>query len=215
MLEKTQIIDYQTACDFLLPRHYSGRKPSISLAFGWYVNDVLVAVATFGKPASPPLCVGVCGKENASHVYELNRLCRLDEATPPLSKFLGECLRYIAKHKQWIVVSYSDTAMHHTGYIYQATNFIYTGMTRPRTDKYTDGNKHCRHYDNGNQQGKRKVRSAKHRYIYFATNDKKQKKTWQAQLKYSVSTYPKTPNENYVLGEFLQPLVIDSTQEVT
>lgn len=29
-------IDHKTAVDFLLPKHYSGRTPSISKAFGWY-----------------------------------------------------------------------------------------------------------------------------------------------------------------------------------
>ena len=36
-------IDYKTAINFLLPLHYSGRKPSISYAFGYYENDILKA----------------------------------------------------------------------------------------------------------------------------------------------------------------------------
>lgn len=31
-------IDYKTAVDFLLPRHYAGRIPTISKAFGWFVG---------------------------------------------------------------------------------------------------------------------------------------------------------------------------------
>ena len=54
-------IYYHVAQDFLLPRHYSGRTPSISKAFGWYIGTELKAVCTFGKPASPPLCESVCG----------------------------------------------------------------------------------------------------------------------------------------------------------
>ena len=54
MIGIIQEIDYHTAVDFLLPRHYSGRIPSITKAFGWYVEDNLKAVCTFGKPASPP-----------------------------------------------------------------------------------------------------------------------------------------------------------------
>ena len=53
-------IDYKTAVDFILPRHYSGRVPTISKAFGWYSKGELVAVCTFGKPASPTLCKGIC-----------------------------------------------------------------------------------------------------------------------------------------------------------
>ena len=53
-------IDSKTASNFLLPKHYSGRVPSISKAFGWYFDDELKAVCTFGKPASPAPCKGVC-----------------------------------------------------------------------------------------------------------------------------------------------------------
>ena len=66
-------IEYKTAVDFLLPKHYSGRIPSITKAFGWYVDNELKAVCTFGKPASPPLCKGVCGEKYYKSVYELNR----------------------------------------------------------------------------------------------------------------------------------------------
>lgn len=48
-------IDAKTATDFLLPRHYSGRRPQISIAFGLYIDNKLNAVCTFGKPASPVL----------------------------------------------------------------------------------------------------------------------------------------------------------------
>ena len=56
-------ISYKEAIGFLLPRHYSGRKPSITFSFGYLENNELKAVCTFGKPASNSLCVGVCGKE--------------------------------------------------------------------------------------------------------------------------------------------------------
>ena len=194
-------ISSKTALDFIMPRHYAGRKPQISIAFGWYEQDDLKAVCTFGKPASPPLCVGVCGEEHSKYVYELNRLCRVDDWTEQLSQFVAYCLRKVSI-KNWIVVSFSDTDMGHNGYIYQACNFIYTGVTKERTDKYTEGNKHCRHYDNTNQGIFRKVRSAKHRYIYFATKDKQLKKQWIANLNYKPQDYPKGVNKNYILGEF-------------
>ena len=197
------------AISFLLPRHYSGRVPSICKAFGWFDEDgILKAVCTFGKPASPSLCDGVCGKEYAQSVYELNRLCRTEDLTAKLSQFVGLCLRSL-KRKNWIIVSYSDTQMHHNGYIYQACNFIYTGCTKPRTDMYTRNGKHTRHYRHESQSGLRKVRSAKHRYIYFCTADKKTRKTWMSALKYPICEYPKGVNENYVLGNFIQDVIIE------
>ena len=214
-------IDAKLATEFLLPKHYSGRKPQISKAFGWYdcqgrtkehpegLPDVthLKAVCTFGKPASASLCTGICGEEHSASVYELNRLCRVDDWKEPLSSFVGACLRYL-RGNSWIIVSYADSGMHHTGYIYQATNFLYTGKTKERTDKYTEGNKHSRHYSNEEQNGIRKVRTAKHRYVYFCTINKRLKKQWEKALKYPILPYPKERNQNYVLGEYQVPELV-------
>ena len=207
MKGKIESLNYESAVKFLLPRHYSGRIPSISQAFGWFIDDKLVAVCSFGKPASPTLCNGICGNEYASSVYELNRLCRVDELELPLSSFVAGCLRRL-RNKNWIIVSYSDTDMNHNGYIYQATNFLYTGQTKPRTDKYTSGNKHSRHYNDEEQGTLRKIRSAKHRYIYFCSYDKKLIKKWTQALRYPILPYPKGENGYYQLGEYLEPKVI-------
>lgn len=195
------------AWDFLKPKHYAGRKPQISKAFGWEIDGELVAVCTFGKPASPSLCKGVCGDENSKYVYELNRLCRIEELELQLSQFVSACLR-ILKDENWIIVSYSDTGMNHNGYIYQACNFIYTGCTKQRTDKYVENGKHSRHYDNDKQGEYRVVRTAKHRYIYFATRDRKLKRTWANSLNYPICSYPKGENKNYILGEYQKQILV-------
>lgn len=210
-------IDYKTAVDFLLPKHYSGRIPSVSIAYGWFDNNStdiehLKAVITFGKPASPFLCVGICGKEYSENVYELNRLCRVDDWNEPLSAFVSACLRRL-RSKNWIVVSYSDTQMNHHGYIYQACNFMYTGCTKERTDKYTPNGKHSRHYKNDEQGEFRRVRSAKHRYVYFCTFSKALKREWKEHLNYSILPYPKGDNDDYVLGEYIQPILVPTHKE--
>lgn len=207
-------IDYKTAINFLLPRHYSGRVPTVSKAFGWfdckeYTSEHLKAVCTFGKPASPPLCIGICGKEYADNVYELNRLCRVDDWKEPLSQFVSACLRRL-RVENWIVVSFSDTDMNHHGYIYQACNFLYTGCTKERTDKFTKEGQHARHYKNSEQCEYRKVRSAKHRYVYFCTFNKRLKSEWLKALNYPIQPYPKGDNNSdYVLGEYMKTMLID------
>lgn len=198
-------IEYKEAIDFLLPRHYSGRKPNIKFAFGVFCNDNLLAVCTFGKPASNTLCDGVCGKENSKYVYELNRLCRVDEYEKPLSEFVGWCLRQLKK-ENLIIVSYSDTGMNHNGYIYQATNFIFTGQTKQRLEFHVE-NGHSRH---GNKNsGYRKIRTAKNRYVYFCAKDKRQKKRWTESLRYKICSYPKKENANYILGNFIKPTIVE------
>ena len=177
-------------------------------------RDELKAVITFGKPASPSLCKGVCGSKWSNNVYELNRLCRTDDFKQPLSHLVGYALKAL-KDEDWIIVSYSDTAMHHNGYIYQACNFLYTGQTKARTDIYTGEGKHSRHYDESDMNcGVRVMRSAKNRYIYFCSHDKKLKRQWLKDLKYPVMPYPKEQNQNYVLGEYIKPTLITDTKRV-
>ena len=195
------------AINFLLPRHYSGRIPQISQAFGWFIDGKLVAVCSFGKPASHSLCIGICGKEHAVSVYELNRVCRIDELNEPLSSFVAACLRRL-KNNNWIIVSYADTDMNHNGYLYQACNFIYTGKTKSRTDQYTPGNKHSRHANKAEQGSFRKIRTAKHRYVFFCSNDKKLLKQWRKSLRYEIQSYPKGENKNYILGQIQKPQLI-------
>ena len=206
-------ISAKEAWDFLKPRHYAGRKPQISKAFGWKINDDIVAVCTFGKPASPTLCRGVCGEKYSKNVYELNRLCRIEELEYQLSQFVSACLRKL-KTEDWIIVSYSDTGMHHNGYIYQACNFIYTGQTKQRTDKYTPNGKHSRHYKNEEQGKYRIVRTAKNRYIYFATKNRFLKKEWLENLNYPILPYPKAENKNYTLGEYQKPILVCINNEL-
>ena len=204
-------IEYNDTKDFILNKHYAQRMPSISFAYGLFKADDMVGVLTIGKPASNSLCRGVCGPEYAHKVYELNRLITEDGLPKnTLSFFVGGVLKKL-KNENLVIVSYADAGAGHNGYIYQATNFIYTGKTKRRTDKYTEGNKHSRHYTNENNH-LRKVRTSKHRYIYFTNN----KKEWVKVLKYPILDYPKGDNENYVLGERLKTAVINKkTGETT
>lgn len=190
---KVNPIPTELTKDWLLNKHYAHRLPSISYSFGLY-SDILCGVLTIGKPASPNLCDGVCGKNNSEYVYELNRLVineGLDKNV--LSYFVSQSLSLLPK---MILVSYADTGQHHTGYIYQATNWIYTGKTKERTDIGSNGN-HSRHYDKSQDYTTNRVfRSSKHRYIYFIGN-KFWKKRWSRELNYKTIPYPKGDNIRY------------------
>ena len=211
-MESISEIAYDEAVAFLLPRHYSGRKPVVSKAFGLIDDGVLQAVITYGKPASPSVCVGICGKEYSGNVYELNRMCRSDEYRKPLSHFVSATLRML-KPLDWIVVSYSDTAMNHHGYVYQACNFLYTGTSAPHADKYVpEGSGHNRHAESFDvRKDEFSVeRSIKHRYIYFCTKSKRLKREWMNSLRYPVLPYPKGDNSNYELGRFIGKTVVNN-----
>ena len=211
-MESISEIAYDEAVAFLLPRHYSGRKPVVSKAFGLIDDGVLQAVITYGKRACPSVCVGICGKEYSGNVYELNRMCRSEEYRKPLSHFVSSTLRML-KPFDWIVVSYSDTAMNHHGYVYQACNFLYTGTSAPHADKYVpEGSGHNRHAESFDvRKDEFSVeRSIKHRYVYFCTKSKRLKKEWMNSLRYPVLPYPKGDNSNYELGRFIGKTVVNN-----
>jgi hypothetical protein len=188
--------------DWLLHKHYAKRIPSISYAFGLYEKEVLKGVLTIGKPASPSLCDGICGKEYSKYVYELNRLCVEDNLEKnTLSFFVGKCLKLIPDNM--ILVSYADTSMNHNGYIYQATNWIYTGLSDKRTEWQLIGsNSHskslCDKYTTEEMRASDKFemteRPRKHRYVYFIGEFKK---TFKKKLNYKIEEYPKGENQKY------------------
>lgn len=185
--------------EWILNKHYAKRIPSISFAFGLYTDFKLVGVCTFGLPPNPFLCVGICGKKYRDIVIELNRLC-INDDTPPntTSFFVGQCLKLLPKPK--IVVSYADTEWGHLGKIYQATNWIYTGKTKPLKDKKIVGSgKHARHnniYENKEEEWEYVTRSEKHRYIFFIGN-KGQIKRMKKELKYPILPYPQGKTARY------------------
>lgn len=180
---------------WILEKHYAKRMCPISFAFGLYVDEHLVGIVTYGVPASPFLCMGVCGIENKDIVLELNRLCLHDGIKNGASFLVSKSLQMLPKPT--IVVSYADTSMNHVGYIYQASNFLFTGTTKERTDMAGEDGKHSRH-NLGNSEN-RINRSAKHRYIYFVGN-KFQKKKLKTQLNYSIEPYPKGESLKYDSG---------------
>jgi hypothetical protein len=186
-------IDTYLCKDWLLNKHYAKRLCSISYSFGLFQSNNLIGVLTIGKPASNQLCIGVCGNEYSKYVYELNRLVINDGLEKNvLSFFVGNSLKMIPDNM--ILISYADTKMKHNGYIYQATNWIYTGATKERTDIGLEDNKHSRHYDKSIDYSLRKHRSSKHRYIFFIG---KLKKEFINKLNYKIEPYPKGENQRY------------------
>ncbi len=178
--------DKKLADPFILNIHYAKRKPSISYVYGLYDDKELIGVCSFGSPASPSLCKGIAGETNRAKVIELNRLVLKYNRKNEASYLVGKSLKLLPKPK--IVVSYADTAQNHAGIVYQATNFYFTGTSKPRTDMAGKDGKHSRHHLG--DKTKRVYRSAKHRYVYINAN-KTDKKTLLNQLNYPIMEYPK------------------------
>ena len=126
---QVESIDIKETYEWLKNKHYAKRIPQILSAFGLYNKNLhLMGVCTYGLPPSSTLCESVAGKEYSNLVIELNRLCIDDKVGKNvLSYFVSKTLKMLKEYK--IIVSFSDMNMNHSGYIYQATNFIYTGTS--------------------------------------------------------------------------------------
>lgn len=206
-------IAYADALPWLLERHYAHRRAPVTHAFGAYRDGALAGVVTYGTPASAPLRSGIAGDVWASSVLELNRLCC--EAEKNLASLLvGRSLRLLPKPS--VVVSYADTAVGHVGYVYQATNFLYTGLSAKRTDWKVRGREHLHGAtvaDESRGQANRaewmrakygedfylEDRPRKHRYVYLC-GSARQRAAMRAALRYQVEPYPKGESRRYDAG---------------
>lgn len=198
----------QEVKDIIINNHYAHRMPMIQYAFKIMEDEQIKGIITFGIPASRSLVVGVAGVENSKYVLELNRLWTVDNLTRnTLSEFVSNALKSIGNK---IVVSYSDTGMHHNGYIYQATNFAFTGQTKLRTDVFTGKGKHSRHYDKS-KTNERIVRSPKNRYV-IVVGSKLFKKHMRKNIKYDTLPYPKGDNQNYKIGDSKKEIIFDRNE---
>lgn len=201
--------------EWFLKKHYLKRLPPISYCYGLYDYKLtLIGVASYGRPAANGVVKGTFKGKLMDNFLELNRLV-VNDGLPKniLSFFLSKTLNLLPKPQA--IVSYADTEQGHHGYIYQATNWIYTGLSAKRKDYKLKGvnNLHSqslldregRHMTKGKvAEMKRKYgddlytehRPRKHRYFYFIGN-KKQKKEMRQNLAYQVKPYPKGNNKKY------------------
>ena len=129
-------IEYNDTKDYILNIHYAKRMPQIKYKFGLYENGQLVGVVCYGIPASRSLCKGICGPEYQGIVIELNRLVLKNNKKNEASYLVGQSIKLLPK--PLIIVSYADTEQNHEGIVYQATNFIYTGLS----DKHMEWRMH-------------------------------------------------------------------------
>lgn len=214
---RVESVPFGEVLPWLLGRHYAKRTCPVSHAFGVFDGPALIGVVTYGVPSSAPLRVGICGDAWSDKVLELNRLC-CENRRNVASVLVGRSLRMLPSPS--VVVSYADTAQQHVGYVYQATNFLYTGLSAVRTDWKVKGEEHLhgatvadRSRGKANRAewmratyGERfylEARPRKHRYVYFVGN-RYERKAMLAALRYPVEPYPKGESRKYDAGTGVQ-----------
>ncbi len=195
--------------EWLLKKHYAHRIPSISYAYGLYdKSNILQGVCTFGYPPNYEYNDGVCVFEDYKcTVLELNRLCVNDNMPPnSLSYFVARALRLIPI-RPLCIVSYSDPNHGHRGYIYQATNWLYTGESTHKTEyTFASGEKFDirRGIDKKGEIVSRKELLPTHRYLMLLGN-KQQLQEMRENLKMPILPYPKGDNQRYDASYAPQP----------
>lgn len=205
---RVQSIKTEECKEWFLKKHYAKRIPPITFAFGLFRDKILQGVISFAPPCRM-MNNGYClfGGDYEVKTYELNRLV-INEGLEKnvLSYFVSKSLDCLPK--PCCVVSYADSNNGHHGYIYQATNWIFTGITNKRR-KYFDKNGKEIHertmvskfgsssFDEAIKNGiEITEQDGKYRYFQFLGN-KRDKKNMLNRLVYDIEPYPKGENKRY------------------
>lgn len=218
---KIERIDTKETAEWMLFKHYARRKAPVVYAFGLFDKDhKLQGICTFGMP-----CVQMNNGKCIFYSYrvrtlELNRLCVNDNlGKNVLSFFVSWCIKLIPD-RPLCLVSFADPSNGHQGYIYQATNWLYTGKSQigGKNKKYI--------FEGRNYHGKTVTEKwvtekfgsydkdktlpqncesfgmivenfgTKHRYIMFLGTEK-EKKDMYYDCVYTFMDYPKGENTRY------------------
>jgi hypothetical protein len=165
-------------------------------------------VCVFG-PTAPPVPITIFGEHGVHKVRELTRLVVNDSIKPnSLSFFVSSCLKMLPA---MCLVSFADSANGHHGYIYQATNWVYTGEGgQPIQFVNRQGKKiHSLTVNDGAKRDKvtqkeyclkhsitAKKGEPKYRYI-TASGNKRERKKILADVILPSLPYPKGDNKRY------------------
>ena len=202
---RVEPVTRQDCKPFIIGIHYAARMPSVSFAYGLFDADALIGVVTYGTPPSASLRTGIAGPDYAGNVLELNRLCLRHNEKNQASFLVARSLKMLPDQR--IVISFADTAQGHVGYVYQACNFTYHGLSAKRTDWKVRGKEHLhgqtvadefRGTANRAQAMRDKYgddfylepRPLKHRYIYV-TGNRRFRRDASLAIRYPQAAYPK------------------------
>ncbi|AHB14134.1 hypothetical protein [Dehalococcoides mccartyi] len=192
-------IPRKAAARILEREHYLHSFPAgTMLCFGVMLDNRLTGAITLG--AGPALAYRLVDGAEPQDCLTLTRFWLSDDLPKNAeSRVLGVIFRYLKRHTDLkFLISYSDPSAGHLGIIYQATGWLYTGLSSamPLYDLGDGRLRHGRSLNNflgSRDQGYLKKQgiklnaikqSAKHRYLYFL--DPK----WRGYLKSAVLPYP-------------------------
>jgi hypothetical protein len=205
-------IDKSLADSVVSNKHYSKRLGIFWEGFGLFQEDKLIGVCCFGQPSAP--IQKHAFKDRNFRLYELTRLV-VDDGLQNAASFLISQSIKMLKERFCAIISYADSAHGHSGIVYQATNWIYTGATVSHDNLYLVNGVPTHPMTLRDKLGITKPAVwakennitkikplPKHRYFFFV-GSKKQKKQMKNSLSYpTIVDYPKSEKKLYDSGEF-------------
>lgn len=133
---KLGFVSYDAAKHACLNWHYSKAVPVGKLVkIGVWENDRFIGVILFAYGANNNMAKAY--GLNFTECVELVRIA-LTSHVHPVSKILSIALRLLKQQSPGLklIVSYADPEQGHHGGIYQATNWIYAGMTKSQVVRF-------------------------------------------------------------------------------
>lgn len=131
-ISKAAFIACEYAC---INFHYAKRTPVVNCAFNIFNDDdEWCGVIIYGSGATPHLASPY--DKWQGQVLELVRVAlNGKQGHGNTSKAVSLTLRQLKKYRPWcdLVVSYADLDQNHVGTLYQATNWVYTGVVNADT----------------------------------------------------------------------------------
>lgn len=200
-LEKYRVepLSRKEATEIVIREHYLHRRAPCSVAFALVLEGSVKGVVIYGTPSSAPLRRGIAGPEHILNVVELTRLWVCDSVPRNgESMLIGRSLPHAGKE---IVVSYAEVERGHVGTVYQATNWLYTGLSAKRSNWTVAGmDSHCQTLadkytaseirETFGERFTLQPRPRKHRYIYINARGRRRAELIAA-LRYPILPYPK------------------------
>lgn len=186
--------------EFCRRYHYTGRGGSAMWRWGLWHGATLMGTIAYNMPTRAT-CESVFGPDHFDKVWHMGRLAMAEESPRNSeSRLIAGSLKAIQSgHPDiWAVLTFAAVSAGHIGYVYQATNALYTGTGGDAA--YLVDTKGQRRATNQGvrltiaeiaERGWRQVKEPpKHRYLYVLGN-KTQRKERMRLLRLPSLPYPK------------------------
>ena len=120
------------ATEFIMSRHYSPVMPKLTKHYcGYYVDDVLQGVVTFGWGTRPKHTIQILFPTlDTTDYYEIGKMC-MDDSMGKNSEtqMLSKVLTWLIQNTTIkFLFTWADGLVGKPGYVYQAFNFLYGGF---------------------------------------------------------------------------------------